>query len=179
MHKVDNLLSTLARQKIAVLTKAVQQRQHHRVGISSVFDSILEQHVAGAFVDPLGALGVGLGFQRIDSSKKTRLSGVSLTDLALPDSSPIFTHATYSQHPPTLVGAQAPTTLPPSMLIDPGDTHSSNVNSRYDTREFYAHIFDAFDMGGMHLISDYNTDTASDGTTIPPQSTCGGQTGRT
>ncbi|KAG6915968.1 hypothetical protein DXG01_009057 [Tephrocybe rancida] len=160
MHTVDNLLSTLARQNLAVLTKAVQRMEHYWVGISSVSE-ILEQHAAGkvpfiptrlflgSFVDPLGALGVGLGFQRIDSSKKTRLSGVSLTDLALPDSSPIF-------------------------------TNSSNVNSRYDTREFYAHTSDAFDMGGMHLISDYNTDTASDGTTTSPHNLpAGSKPGRT
>ncbi|KAG6853266.1 hypothetical protein C0991_005591 [Blastosporella zonata] len=46
MHTVDNLLSTLARQNLAVLTKAVQRMEHYWVGISSVSD-ILEQHAAG------------------------------------------------------------------------------------------------------------------------------------
>ncbi|KAG6815881.1 hypothetical protein H0H87_010523 [Tephrocybe sp. NHM501043] len=94
MHTVDNLLSTLARQNLAVLAKAVQRMEHYWVGISSVSD-ILEQHAAilsrGSLLGLLNVLGVGLGFQRIDSSRKTRLSGVSLPDIALPDTtSPVF-----------------------------------------------------------------------------------------
>lgn len=45
-HTVDNLLNTLARQNLAVLTKALQRMEHYWVGISGVTD-ILEQHAAG------------------------------------------------------------------------------------------------------------------------------------
>ncbi|KAG5351648.1 hypothetical protein C0989_005420 [Termitomyces sp. Mn162] len=71
-QSVDNLLSTLARQNLAVLTKALQRMEHYWVGISSVSD-ILDQNAAG------------LGFQRIDASRKAHLP-----DLALSDRPPIF-----------------------------------------------------------------------------------------
>ncbi|KAG6902386.1 hypothetical protein C0995_000591 [Termitomyces sp. Mi166 len=101
---VDTLLSTLARQNLAVLTKALHRMEHYWIGISSVSD-ILEQHAAG------------LGFQRIDASRKARLP-----DLALPDNPPIFTNVTYTQRPPPMVASQAPSTLPSSMILDSGDT---------------------------------------------------------
>ncbi|KAG5721563.1 hypothetical protein E4T56_gene13052 [Termitomyces sp. T112] len=103
-QSVDNLLSTLARQNLAVLTKALQRMEHYWVGISSVSD-ILDQNAAG------------LGFQRIDASRKAHLP-----DLALSDRPPIFINAVYARHPPVMVVPQVPSALSSSMTLDAGDT---------------------------------------------------------
>ncbi|KAG6828958.1 hypothetical protein H0H92_006185 [Tricholoma furcatifolium] len=146
---VDNLLSTLARQNLAVLTKAIQRMEHYWVGISSVSD-ILETHAAG------------LGFQRIDPSRKPRLA---LPDLPLPDStnSAIFTTPIYPQRT---------TSLPTSMILDTGDTSSSppnmkrSLSGKYNPRSFYTHPSDVFNLDGIQMVADTISD--ANNSHLPP-----------
>ncbi|KAG6819207.1 hypothetical protein H0H93_014347 [Arthromyces matolae] len=159
---VDNLLSTLARQNLAVLSKAVHRMEHYWVGISTISD-IVEHHAAG------------LGFQRIDSSRKSRLN-VSMPDIVLPDSPPIFTNA-YTQRQSAILPSQITnSTLPVAMMLDSGESNNSpsqTVNLQPFKGDYKSSGAFALLVGldGMHF-TDYNSSEASlsDGTTPSSQS---------
>ncbi|KAG5652111.1 hypothetical protein H0H81_006285 [Sphagnurus paluster] len=144
---VEDLLSTLARQNLSVLTKAIQRMEHYWAGISYVTD-LLEKHAAG------------LGFQRLDPVLKARKTFISLPDKGLLRR---FTNTNlpHDTAPPTQTslrasiarGAGSEANNNPSPTAEPCSL--DDLLNTYSIEGFFVQPADPFDLEGL-LASGYN-----------------------
>lgn len=158
LQTVDDLLSTLARQNLSVLTKAIQRMEHYWAGISYV-TNILEQRAEG------------LGFQRLDPSLKARKTFISLPDKGLLRrfTSRDLPHETAAPTDSSLRASMAREACEannPSPGVEPCSL--DDLLSTYSIEGLFVQPADPFDLEGL-LASGYMnaSNTASNGSNDP------------